>query len=269
MMLRYFLKSSAVILLSILLSGVAWGAVDFNGDADYVYTGTFTNRPNSNQSYSGWIKTSTAGEQGISCFSETNPPNEVVDREIRETAANKISFYITTTNGGIGYTVTSNTSINDGIWHHFVFVYGNLGLGQGIYCYIDGIYETSASGSSGFTGYTSAQYNLASARNLTNLATIYFDGEISEMAIWQSALTAGEISQLANSRIKGMPLQIQPTNLVLYLPLDENPLTTGINGVQFDDYSGNGNNGTGVDADGDSLIIGESVLSYPPKVIGD
>ena len=61
-----------------------------------------------------------------------------------------------------------------------------------------------------------------------------------------------------------MPLQIQPANLKIYLPLDDHPEGTGtINTLTFVDRSSNTNDGTGVDADNDSDIVAEEVLSYP------
>ena len=74
-----------------------------------------------------------------------------------------------------------------------------------------------------------------------------------------------EIDLLAKSKVKGIPLQIQPSSLKLYLPLDDfadnTALDTTVDG--YVDRSGNGNHGQGVDADGDSTNTAESVLSYP------
>ena len=89
------------------------------------------------------------------------------------------------------------------------------------------------------------------------------DPKISEFAIWDVALPLTEISLLANSKIKRLPLQIQPSNLKLYLPLDEVADGVSIHGQTFKDLSGNNNNGTGSDAGGESVGRAEEVLSYP------
>jgi len=92
-------------------------------------------------------------------------------------------------------------------------------------------------------------------------------GTIHEVAIWNIALDVPEIQQLSSGKIRGLPLQVQSANLKLYLPLDEHPNQTGINNLVFKDLSGNGNDGTGVDIDDDSTVIGETVLSYPSRPI--
>ena len=94
----------------------------------------------------------------------------------------------------------------------------------------------------------------------------YLDGIITEVAVWTSALTQADANQLALSRIKGMPLQVDPSNLQGYWPMDEKAVGTDINGVTFVDSTGN-NNGTGSDAGGQSTFSGEEVLSYPSNPI--
>ena len=65
------------------------------------------------------------------------------------------------------------------------------------------------------------------------------------MAIWRAVLTPTEIALLAKSRVKGIPLQIQPSNLKAYWPLDEfadGATASGAGSIK--DLSGNGNHGT-------------------------
>ena len=63
--------------------------------------------------------------------------------------------------------------------------------------------------------------------------------------------------------MKGLPLQIAPSSLIFYMPLDDVAHGVGINTASFSDRSGNKHDGTGVDADGDSKAYGEEILSYP------
>ena len=85
---------------------------------------------------------------------------------------------------------------------------------------------------------------------------------------WYEYINKGNLPKkflelLADSKVKGMPLQIQPANLKLYLPLDDYTAGTALNAATFLDLSGNGNNGTGVDADADSTCVGEEILNSP------
>lgn len=94
-----------------------------------------------------------------------------------------------------------------------------------------------------------------------------FDGDITEVAVWDVGLNASDIALLANSRIKGTPLQIQPSNLQAYFPL--NDVANGQDGDSqtFVDQSGNGNNGTGSDGSGGGgglLGAAETFVSYSP-----
>ena len=92
-----------------------------------------------------------------------------------------------------------------------------------------------------------------------------WDGKITEFAIGDNTLTADEITLMSKSRLKGMPLQIQPTALKLYLPLDDYSAGVSINTLTFNDLSGNGIIATGTDADGDSFTTAE-ILNYPPAI---
>jgi len=92
----------------------------------------------------------------------------------------------------------------------------------------------------------------------------YFNGQITEVAIWNTALSATDIEILYKSKIKGMPLQIKPANLVAYWPMNSGRDGTSADGDTIYDRSGNGNNGTGDDGAGEGLTWkGEEVLSYP------
>lgn len=267
MTLRYFLKSSAVILLSILLSGVAFGTVGFNGDADYIggvdidAIDTATDL-----TISVWVYHSTqTTDDGI--FDKRGTNGIYLQRDDAASGSGRTDCYriqlddSADTDSAVLDTATN--SATTGIWRHLLITV-DLGSATGLHFYINGIEDANSPVSLSTIGAIDSGAKVYSFGMAIDAGRV-FAGTITELAIWTSILTSQEISLLVNSKIKGMPKQIQPVSLVLYLPLDENSIATGINGVQFDDYSGSGNNGTGVDADGDSLIIGESVLSYPPS----
>jgi len=92
-----------------------------------------------------------------------------------------------------------------------------------------------------------------------------FDGIINEVALWSAVLSATEITILAKSKVKGIPLQIQPANLVMYLPLDDEADGTSADGDTFVDRSGSGYEGTGVDGGNNTGLTAraEEYLSYP------
>ena len=61
-----------------------------------------------------------------------------------------------------------------------------------------------------------------------------------------------------------MSLQVDPSNLVMYLPLDDLADGAASNGLTFGDLSGNGNDGTGDDGTNNTGLTAkaEVVLSY-------
>jgi hypothetical protein len=89
------------------------------------------------------------------------------------------------------------------------------------------------------------------------------------VAVWNVALTSTELSLLFNSKIKGMPLQIRPSNLVLYHSMDEGFIGASADTDTLQDLSGNNNDGNpdnGANNTGMSWV-GETILSYPSKTI--
>jgi len=93
-----------------------------------------------------------------------------------------------------------------------------------------------------------------------------FEGYIEDFAYWDSDLGMGDLNDtkiqlLAKSFKKRMPLQIEPSNLMLYLPFDDMNIGTVYGTAK--DLSGNGRDAT---KEG-SPEGAEGILSYPSKVV--
>lgn len=87
-----------------------------------------------------------------------------------------------------------------------------------------------------------------------------FQGQISEVAIWNTSLNTVELDLLSRSRLRGIPLQIRPANLISYWPLDEAAEgAVAATSEMFRDRSANSNNGTPT---GNPVGRAESNLSY-------
>lgn len=164
-------------------------------------------------------------------------------------------------------------STNDGEWSaqvsgdiaadtpfHYCVVYDQDLTTNNPAIYINGVSETVSTDS---TPVGSA--NTDAANNLTlGLPSDPSDSTAYDLAVWKNvSLTAAEIARLASSRMRFMPLQVQPASLVGYWTLDQQ--SGSGTGRTYRDYSGNANtftdddgaNNTGMTAAGDSL------LSYP------
>ena len=154
--------------------------------------------------------------------------------------------------------LTSTTALTTGVKYQVGGVWDTPNLR----IYINGD-ETDTLDVGAGTLRTGVNNNLVGAsRNSSNVFSAFFPGTINELAVWNTAVSATEMKLLGKSNVKRMPLQIQPANLVMYLPLDDVPEgQTGYGEALWRDMSGNGNHATA----GGTSAMGkrEEILSYP------
>ena len=256
-MLKSFLKNCAVILLSLFLISNCWAGIDFDGVDDYV--DLINLAETSSGSFSMWIKPSVNIDSNSQIGLFNNGTVDIESIIVRWYGAlGALDFYIT--DGDWVTAQTTTTSWTGGVWYYIVGTWN----GTNIKIYINGQLQDSELQGSPVTKTGNWHIGLAGL----STTPLYFPGLIDEVTIWNVALTQTEIDLLYNSKIKGMPLQIRPANLVLYCPIDDQETGTSADGDIVRDLSGNGNNGTGVDGANNTGLawVGESVLSYPPKI---
>ncbi|MFL9460920.1 MULTISPECIES: LamG-like jellyroll fold domain-containing protein [Scytonema] len=150
----------------------------------------------------------------------------------RNDTENTLNFYIE----GVGG-VNSTTTVNDGQWHHVAAVYD----GSKLQIYIDGVLngQTTASGA-----IPTNNYNILIGENEQQSGR-YFYGQIDDVRIWNVARSATEISNNLNATLTG-----KETGLVGYWNFNEN----SISGNTITDLTGNGNNGTLFNGQGNNFI---------------
>ena len=130
-------------------------------------------------------------------------------------------------NDGNGH-VTSNTDLRDGLWHDISVTFdGNLAC-----VYIDGIKENESSISTNFSSSTSHNLKFGGI-NHNAAGNESFNGNISKVTIWDSALSESEVQSHMNTMLTG-----DEPGLVGYWDFNEGE------GFTLTDLSGNGNNGT-------------------------
>jgi hypothetical protein len=216
----------------------SWGAMDFNGSSKVAtttassllaFTGTCTD--------SYWVNITTygAGESSAAYQRGLDSGNWGV---LSEYDTQKARFQIAHTDGGVhGHILTSlNDAPNAGIWYHRADVWD----GTNLKIYINGNLDASSNIGSG-TLRKDATETLTVA-NIGGVGSRYLTGKISDFAVWNTALTQQEISQLAIP-IKGMPLTIRPSNLLTYFALNDGVVNTSSN-TFVTDRSGNNLHGT-------------------------
>ena len=248
-------KIFSLILLILLMCSPCYAGVDFTPNST-INCGTSV--IGVNLSISAWINTSSATDAQI-VSKDDDQAGGVREFQFR-TSGTKLQT-IVFIGGNVGI-ATSGASVNTGSWVHVAGTYD----GTTIRTYINGSPDGTDATYNGDADSSDDEVGIGA--RLSNAGAVIeekFDGQITEVCLWNTALTADEISLLYSSRLKGISLQIKPANLKLYLPLDDHASGTALNTTVFKDLSGNGNDGTGVDTDADSFTTAE-ILNYPPAI---
>ena len=185
---------------------------NFDGVDDYVDCGDNNNLSfgdglrDSPFSISAWIKMdSTTGFRILSKYASIT--NEY---SFDTGGGNKLQFYIFDSSSTFKYRARLyNTILNTGQWYHVVATYSGVGgtnAQDGMKIYVDGIRvdDTTLSG-----GVYVAMGNKTTPVNIGKLDSSYADGNIDEVSIFDSELSASDITTIYNS---GVPASLTSLN---------------------------------------------------------
>lgn len=244
-----------------------YGAVVFNGDADrVVFTSNALDQINT-FTLAILIKPNTIGINDI-IFYKGSSVNTFKRLNYGSATASRVRGFV---NAGTWADSSAESEfIATGNWYwlfmtyddagdRYVRIYKSLYSGGSFGSITEASYSAQTQGAGAIIDDSSGDWSIACQvqnGNPNNMTS-------SEAYIYSKILTPTEMTIIAKSQISGIGTQF--SNCILHVSLNDNPIQTGINGLTFTDLSGNGNNGTGVDSDGDSSIIGEGLLSSPPQ----
>jgi len=256
------MRNNIITICFLLLSTIVYAGVDCNGDADSLTTANdgdaYDFGSATDFSVSFWINTSTASRGDF-----TGRGNQLSDSDGKHwsifmgaTTAGRIEWFIDDGTNTV-LSTDDGATINDSAWHHVAVTFDRDGNGVR---YVDGSTYGSADAISsvGDIGSSTTVFSICKRGDFTSN---FYDGKISELAIWDTLLTAAEVSLLSNAKVKRLPLQIQTSNLKGYFPLDDFSDGGVITGT-WRDISSTTLTVTGTDADSDSTAIAEEVLTY-------
>lgn len=171
-------------------------------------------------------------------------------------AANKVKMYVREKTPIQWQDCESTAGLNTNQWYHFCQVI----TANDMHFYIDTV-DQEAINPGGYGG----DINYAAEPLHEYLIGVYnageFTGYIEDFAQWNVELNAAEIFLLAKSFKKRMPLQIQPANLMLYLPFDDKNIGVAYGASEARDLSGNNRHGSSVGGPTGA----EGILSYPSR----
>lgn len=139
---------------------------------------------------------------------------------------------------------TPNTTATTNTLNHLVVTYDDSSVANNPTIYINGASQslTATVPVGVFGGDSSFLLCLCSGTESTNGVNT---GSLMEQAIWNTILTPDDVMKIYKSKLKGMPLQIKPANLVGYWPCDD--FTNGLaasGASSIRDRSSSGNHGT-------------------------
>ena len=251
------------LLIFLLWCGTGWASVDFDGADDQINVGAQTELNVTSLTIACWFKPTdiTNGTAAETIVENSVGLGWALNANQNGTGVRDngdVAFYAN--DGGWKVATVANV-LTSGAWVHLsgTISGGNLKL------YVNGSLSATT-GSFGTISYSSPSFTIGEDTS-SGADDTWAYGQIDECAFWDDALTDDEVAQLALSRVKRMPLQIQPSNLLGYWPLDDQPDGTSGDGDTYLDWNNtaNRNNGTGSDGANNTGLTNkaEEVLSYP------
>ena len=140
--------------------------------------------------------------------------------------------------------ISANGSVTSDVWTHIVVTSDDSETASGITIYIDGDVSSLATGTGSYTSTenTSSDLRIGSSvygsSDASGTNYRYTDGVISNVAMWNSKLSAGNVTTLFNGGREYDIASGLGTNLVAWWPLNEGTGTSAADG------SSNSNTGT-------------------------
>jgi hypothetical protein len=242
------------LLLSLLICVNCWAGIDFDTTDDIIEI-------SDNADFDGaitvtvWMRVDTNNIN--QCFVGRFGSTSGADRHFKLLVRNSNKFRLAVSEGVSGSTMDSTNNVGNGDWYH---------IAATIEDHDQEIFRNGVSENTSTYGVTTDCARKIDLGQDDEEGSVNqpFSGEIKDFALWSTILTSDEINLIATSGVKGIERQIQPSNLVVYLPLDDVAEGGSGDGVTFVDRSGNGNDGTGEDNNGSGLTsYAESENSYP------
>ena len=198
-------------------------SLDFDGVDDYVSLDS-PNYPNA-ISFSAWFKTTNTSTQTIWSALDNS-----VQKHFLRISNTQFRLRLTDSAGAL-LTLDNTLTTQDGNWHHVAFTTDGTTTTDGVVVYFDGV-ALSNKGTLGNSGLITTNKNNIGTYAAT---TWNFNGSIDEVSLYDSELSASQISDIYNS---GTPTDLTDLSPVAWYRFEEGSGTTAI------DSGTGGNNGT-------------------------
>ncbi|HUU18454.1 MAG TPA: LamG-like jellyroll fold domain-containing protein [Sedimentisphaerales bacterium] len=165
---------------TVFITGKHGGAVEFDGSGDYIYAELAVFMPS--QTTCVWVKTDNTG-QSILGWSGNHPTDGLHDRELYVNADGTVTVRVWT---GVATTVTSQTLVDDGAWHHLATGYTE---GGETWLYVDGVSQGSTPSSNIYNSYPTSYLTVGIESNVNS----YLTGAVDDIRVYDEALSQGQV----------------------------------------------------------------------------
>jgi hypothetical protein len=155
---------------------------------------------------------------------------------------------------GGDYNLDSTTSISTGVWYHVAATYD----GATLKVYVNGTLDSTKTVS--LSSFTYSMTHIGELYYSQSNADRHFDGDIDELALFNSALSASDIASLAATRGAHVENDLSLSPVAYYRMGEDDYLTDGASASQITDASGNGNHAT------QSTAVNQPTASVSPVI---
>jgi hypothetical protein len=221
-------------------SGYSPYALDFDSaSSDYIALPTIT--LTDNWSVSVWMNQTTTRIRSQAVGSSTGSGFWAYSGDIRSGGgdAGKLLYY-----NGTSLVALSAERLDDGLWHNWIITYDHSTTT--LKCYIDGQENYNDTYNAG-TGNTIDRIS-------NTFATNYWLGQLSNISIWNTALTSAQVTEVYNERVpSNLNNHSAYSNLVSWWQLGSNS-SFNTNWTVLDEKGSN--NGTSVNMGEDAIVDG-------------
>jgi hypothetical protein len=258
------MKKLITFLILISLITFSHAGVEFDESDDAINCGSDSTLDNmSPLTFAAWVNISSSHTVSNRYFAKrTGTPGDQAKNmftESGDTIGSRIEY-----DDGSSIDLLTTTTFSRDVWEHIVFVWDGTFEAAGDGIFLNGTeasYATETDASdTGTDSDAGGSFYIGNRPEKSRPSGAIYD----EVYVWEAALTDNEIALLASSRVRGVGLQIQPSALRGYWPLDDHPEGTDTDGLTFLDMSGNGNTCTAEDDDNSNTMLskGGAVSSY-------
>lgn len=182
-------------------SGSNTYSLNFDGTDDYLSASSIVTTTAQQGTISAWIKTNTSAYMPI--FSASNNSSGVSNEWLVLQVDSGGKFEIASNRLGTVEIYESSSTVTDNAWHHVMIT----SSGSAYKLFLDGSEQTLASGNNTGTWIgdigTKTACSIGAMRRSADTSNSYFNGNIDEVAIWDSALTAAQISNIYKGESNG------------------------------------------------------------------